>query len=221
MAVTFPYATTVNGLNATVTQLRAAFPAKLNAETLKKLGIAPGNESSILQTLRFVQLINEEGDKQPEAAKAFVVHETEKFAEAFEPLVRKAYASLFETLGNGAWTASRDQLITFFRQSDQTSARVGEQQAATFLALAAFAGHGEAPAASGNGSKRSTPTAPRRARARAPEKPQAPAVVMHAPVTTGSGVNVTVRIELNVPVTDNKEVYDKLFKSIRENLVNG
>jgi hypothetical protein len=218
MAVTFPYATTVNGLNATVTQLRAAFPAKVNAETLKKLGIAPGNESSILQTLRFVRLINDEGDKQADAAKAFVVHENEKFAEAFEPLVRKAYASLFETLGDGAWNAGRDQLITFFRQSDQTSARVGEQQAATFLALAAFAGHGEVPAASGNGGKRAAPASPRRSRERAPEKPQ-PALAMQAPVTMGSGVNVTVRVELNVPVTDNKEVYDKLFRSIRENLV--
>jgi hypothetical protein len=220
MAVTFPYATTVNGLNATVTQLRNAFPAKVNAETLKRLGIAPGNESSILQTLRFVRLINDEGDKQPDAAKVFVEHDSAKFAAAFEPLVRAAYASLFETLGDGAWTAGRDQLITFFRQADQTSARVGEQQAATFLALAAFAGHGEAPATSGNGSKRATPAAPRRPRERAVEKPSTSTVVMPAPVTTGSALNVTVRIELNIPAVNDQEIYDKLFRSIRENLVN-
>ena len=221
MASPFPYATTVTGLSATLKQLRNAFPTKVNAETLKKLGIATGNESSILQTLRFVQLINDEGDKQPEAAKAFVVHENEKFAEAFEPFVRKAYSSLFETLGAAAWTAGRDQLITFFRQSDQTSARVGELQAATFLALAGFAGHGEVPAVSGNGGKRATPAAPRRSRDRAPQKSAVPTVVMPAPATTGNALNVTVRIELNIPAVNDQEIYDKLFRSIRENLVNG
>ena len=69
MAVTFPYATTVHGLSATVQHLRNVFPPKVTAETLKKLGIAPGNESSILQTIRFIGLVNEEGDKNAEAVR--------------------------------------------------------------------------------------------------------------------------------------------------------
>ena len=218
MAVTFPYATTVQGLNTTVRALRSAFPAKVNADTLKKLGIAAGNESSILQTLRFLGVINDAGDKNAEAAKAFLVHDDANCGEAFGALVHKAYASVFETLGDNAWGASKDALITFFRGSDQTSARVGEQQALTFLALAGFAGHGPALAVAGNGGKRRSPAASRRTRAETSAK--GAAVVMPAPASNGSPLTVSVRVELNLPVTDNQDVYDKIFRSIRENLVN-
>src|SRR5437867_11733502 len=99
MAVKFPYATTVHGLSTTLRQLRSAFPPTVNADTLKKWGIAPGNESSIVQTLRFLNLVDDEGAKNAEAAKAFVHHDDEKFAEAFGALVRKAYVDVFEHLG--------------------------------------------------------------------------------------------------------------------------
>src|SRR6266516_1418959 len=220
MAVTFPYATTVHGLSATVQHLRNVFPPQVTAETLKKLGIAPGNESSILQTIRFIGLVNEEGDKNAEAAKAFVIHEDEDFAPAFGALVRKAYSAVFEHLGDNAWDVGKDKLITFFRQSDQTSARVGEQQALTFLALAGFAGHGAPQGAPGNGGRRQSAPATRRTRG---ERAAAKGSVLAQPAgaANGSPLAVSVRIELNLPVTDNQEVYDKMFRSIRENLING
>jgi len=44
--------------------------------------------------------------------------------------------------------------------------------------------------------------------------------VVVPPVVNGSPLTVSVRIELNLPATDNQEVYDKMFRSIRENLLN-
>ena len=43
-------------------------------------------------------------------------------------------------------------------------------------------------------------------------------------VTPDSGnrnLGLTVRIEINLPATGDQETYDKIFKSIRENLLNG
>ncbi|HZH42395.1 MAG TPA: DUF5343 domain-containing protein [Gemmatimonadales bacterium] len=218
MPVSFPYATTVNGLSTTIRQLRSAFPAKVNADTLKKLGIAAGNESSILQTLRFLDLVGDEGDKNAEAAKAFLISDDAEFGKAFGVLVRKAYGALFEHLGNDAWTADKGRLITFFRGSDSTSARVGEQQAVTFLALAGFAGHGAPPRPAANGGARPAGAPKHRApTGRAVAKP----VPMAVPAPGGIGpLSVSVRIELNLPVTEDQGVYDKIFRSIRENLVN-
>jgi len=218
MAVTFPYATTVTGLSTTLHQLRSAFPATVNADTLRKWGIAAGNESSILQTLRFINLIDDEGNKNADAAKAFVIYDDAKFAEAFGALVRQGYKDVFEHYGDDSWGAGKDKLITFFRESDQTSARVGEQQAVTFQALAGFAGHGAAPAAPTNGGRRKGQAAATRApRAeRSPSKGAGAAV----PVVNGSPLAVSVRVELNLPVTDDQGVYDKIFRSIRENLIN-
>ena len=42
--------------------------------------------------------------------------------------------------------------------------------------------------------------------------------------TAGTGkrdLGLTVRIEINLPATGDQETYDKIFKSIRENLLNG
>jgi hypothetical protein len=38
---------------------------------------------------------------------------------------------------------------------------------------------------------------------------------------TEQNVGLTVRIEINLPATGDQDTYDKIFKSIRENLLNG
>ena len=38
---------------------------------------------------------------------------------------------------------------------------------------------------------------------------------------TESNVGLTVRIEVNLPADGEQETYDRIFKSIRENLLNG
>lgn len=45
-----------------------------------------------------------------------------------------------------------------------------------------------------------------------------------APVRSGgnaSGMALTVRVEINLPAGGDQETYDRIFKSIRENLLNG
>ena len=209
---------------------RAVFPPKVTAETLKKWNIAANNESSILATLRFIGLVDEDGTKQPDAAQVFVQHDDAAFASAFEELVKRGYASLFEIYGDTAWNLDRGKLIGFFRTSDQTSARVGAQQALTFTTLAGLAGH--APAASGNGNGSAPrPRQARRATGEAKVKTTAavktatpPAATVHLTPTpasnSGSPLTISVRIELNLPISENQEVYDNIFRSIRENLIN-
>jgi len=219
MAVKFPYATTVHGLTAALRQLRSAFPTKVNADTLKKWNVAVKNESSIVQTLRFLNLINDEGDKNAEAAKAFLQTDGE-FEAAFSEIVKKAYSDLFETFGDEAWKVDKNKLIGYFRTSDDTSARVGEQQTATFLALAEFAGHGAAPTASSNGARRARATttrAPRATKSAVGAPRVTPASV--PPAVSSGPLPLSLRIELNLPVTDDQSVYDKIFRSIRENLI--
>ena len=58
-----------------------------------------------------------------------------------------AYSELFNLHGDATWELPLDDLISFFRASDQTSDIVGRRQASTFQALASLAGHGEVPSA--------------------------------------------------------------------------
>ena len=226
----FPYATTLPGLTTTIQQLRSVFPATVTADTLKKWNIAANNESSILQTIRFLGLVDEEGAKKPEAGKVFALHDDAAFAPAFAELVKRAYGPLFELFGEATWELDRGRLISFFRSSDQTSARVGDQQAATFGALASLAGHAPVTAAAGSGNgngstsrtraPRSGDSRPKPAATRSvPASRIAPEV--HPPAPPAASVPpLSVRIELNLPVSDKQEVYDNIFRSIRENLLN-
>jgi hypothetical protein len=230
--VPYPYATTVNGLTTTLTQLRSAFPNKINADTLKKWGIALNNEHSILNTIRFLGLVDADGNKDARATAVFVIHDDVAFGREFADLVQAAYADLFELHGDQAWTLDRDKLINFFRTSDTTSARVGELQAATFTALAGVAGHAQATAAPNGG----VGPRPRPARRSSKEKgatkahsAAAPAPTVAVPAVGEGGapgfkpgsipLSISVRIELNLPVSDKQEVYDNIFRSIRENFI--
>ncbi len=225
----YPYTVTTSGLVAVLRQLRSAFPTQVTADTLRKWQIASNNESTVLAVLRFLGILDEEGRKQAGAADVFVEHDDRKFAESFEALVRAAYADLFATWSEEAWKLDRSQLIRFFRTADKTSATVGERQAKTFETLAGLVRNEEpsagVPARRGAGKGG---VAVRKSPSKQPLQVVQPidrlsrSSVVKQPSTDvlhGNGAPaVTVRIEINLPVTDDQEVYDKIFKSLRSNL---
>ena len=220
MAEKHPYIGGPGGIIQVLDHLKKSFPATMNAEVLKKLGFAPKNESYVLNILRFLKLIDDKGTRSAAAQKTFSLHEVAAFQKAFSDIVKSAYADLFSLHSDAAWTLDTSKLITFFRQTDQSTALVGARQASTFKTLAAYGGHGEpvaAPkprAAAAKGEKKAATTA--RARTPAPVAPPKP-----APKEDGRDLGLTVRIEINLPAQGDKETYDNIFKSIRENLLNG
>ena len=201
-----------------VTQLRKSFPAKVTAETLKKLGIAPNNESYIINILRFIKVIDEQGQQTKEAKAVFSQHEDAAFQKGLSGLVEAAYSGLFQLHGEDPWTLSSGKLITYFRNSDHTSAVVGQRQASAFQALAALSGHGDAPAPKPTSVKA---TAGEKKKS-APDKSKKPLEIPSGkPGSGGNNIGMTVRIEINLPAAADQETYDKIFKSIRENLLRG
>lgn len=217
---TYPYISGVGNIAQMVTQLRKSFPATITSETVKKLGLAPNNESYVINVLQFIGVIDSEGKKTTDAAKVFSHHKDEEFSKHFGALVQKAYSGLFDLHGNNAWKLSNDDLITFFRQSDQTSAIIGGRQAGTFKVLAGLSGEGDLPEPKQkpkNGEK-----------AAKQSRPKAPSVVAKPtpstdtkPIGDSQTLGLTVRVEINLPADGSKETYDAIFKSIKENLLGG
>ena len=225
---THPYISGAGNVAQMVTQLRKSFPSSITSETVKKLGLAPNNESYVINVLQYVGVIDAEGKKTPEAARAFAHHKDEDFSKQFAALVQKAYSSLFELHGEDAWNLDSDELITFFRQSDQTSATIGGRQAATFKVLAGLAGHGDAPESKAKKLTKAAAT-PKSAKAKEAKKNAPPPaqpeatnpLAGHPRHIEGSGFGLTVRVEINLPADGTKETYDNIFKSIKENLLGG
>lgn len=232
MADKHPYVSGTGVLVQVLDHLKKSFPANLNAEVLKKLGFAPKNESYIINTVRFLKLIDDKGARTEKAQKTFTLHDTTSFQKAFSDIVKTVYADLFSLHGDGAWSLDDPKLITFFRQTDQSSELVGTRQAGTFKALAAYAGHVDLTTVTKvRTSNRDTkPSPPKKQRssskgaAAVETLPKPQTNVGTNPGTSDSGsrnLGLTVRIEINLPASGDQETYDRIFKSIRENLLNG
>jgi len=236
MADKHPYTSGAGGLVAAVAQLRKSFPAKVTADTFKKLGIAPNNETYIINILRFLEIVDAEGNKNTKAASVLVQHDESEFQKGFAGLVQNAYKALFELHGADAWVAPIDKLISFFRNSDHTSDIVGRRQATTFQTLATISGKldGQLPKASAAKPKKADGPATKKPTKEVSKKPTVTAEgrAAHQGSETGAGLGnagnggsgdmaLTVRIEINLPAGGDRETYDNIFKSIRENLLNG
>jgi hypothetical protein len=222
-----PYISGAGNVAQIVNQLRKAFPATVTSETVKKLGIAPNNESYVINTLQFIGVLDTDGKRTEVGHAAFLEQKDEDFNRAFEALVKKGYADLFEIHAEGAWSLGSDELITFFRKSDKTSDLIGRRQAGTFKVLAALAGHGETPVPKPSKFKtaNSTPKKPKSEKV-VPQKavPTSPTPDQdnhHGGASSGKSLGLSVRIEINLPADGSKETYDNIFKSIKENLLNG
>jgi hypothetical protein len=232
MADKHPYMSGTAGLVQVVTQLRRSFPAQVTADTLKKLGIAPNNESFILNILRFVGVLDAENKKKATAASVFNKHDDAEFQNAFAELVQEAYVDLFNLYGETAWSLPADKLISYFRNADHTSALVGRRQASIFQALAALSGKidGTPRVAVPKAKRAETPTSkaakspPPRRQASSQPPPVTPSTPSSNSLNSernSQGVALTVRIEINLPAGGDQETYDRIFRSLRENLLNG
>jgi hypothetical protein len=217
LAEKHPYSPGPGGIREAIIQFRNSFPTTVNAETLRSLAIAPKNESYVINTLRFIGAIDKDG-KQVEKAASVFFQSGPDFEKGFEELIKTAYADLFAMHKDNTWGLPTEKLIAFFRSKDKTTGLVGKLQAATFQLLAGFAGHGTAP----------EPAMPNTPKAKVPKAKPEKRILQ-----TGNGepnsergggqrdVGLTVRIEVNLPPSGDQETYDKIFRSIRENLLNG
>jgi hypothetical protein len=220
MATSHPYISGPGNLAQMIKQLRSNFPGTVTSETVKKLGIAPNNESYIINALQFLGVINEEGKKTEKGGKVLAIHKDEDFKKGFEDLVRTAYKDLFDLHGDKVWEMDGDGLVDYFRQSDQTSAAIGHRQAKVFQTFAALAGHGEIE---------SKPNDPGKKKAKSAAAAKKTKTIMPPSGTrkndgNGAGTQrefaMTVRIEINLPPNGTAETYDSIFKSIKVNLLN-
>ncbi|MGB0085286.1 MAG: DUF5343 domain-containing protein [Rhodomicrobiaceae bacterium] len=224
MAVQHPYISGAGSLRQAISKFRSTIPPKLDSAVLQKLGLASNNESYLINILKFIKVIDENGDFSAKAKSIFTSHKDDEFAEEFGKIVRSAYDDLFALHGDNSWTLPNDELVNFFRKSNQSSDVVGSRQAKTFETLASLSGKRDFD---DSASAQKVPTRPRRrerlagrAHERVSEKRGAAAAVPAVDTGREHSVGLTVRLELNLPANATKEDYDNIFKSIRENLLN-
>lgn len=232
----YPYISGRGAIVQTFSQLRKGFPAKVDAGYLQRFSIAPANESYVISVLRFLGLIDEDGNRV-EAKTGYFFGNDDSFKSGLEGVLRTAYSQMFDEMGDGALNATRDGLTPWFRAADKTSDVVGQRQASTFRTLAALAGHGDLPVARSGPAKKTTAAIPDPAAKKTTARkttPEKPADKPAQDASTGSGaasgsgagsgknvqdVGLTVRIEVNLPPGGDADTYDAIFASIKKHLM--
>lgn len=221
---THPYISGPGNVEQMIGFLRKNFPPTVTSETVKKFALAPNNESYIINALQFIGVIDSDGKRTEEGHSIFVLG-NEDFPKAFEPLVRKAYKDLFEVRGEDAWSLNKQELTSYFRTSDKTSDAIGGRQAGVFQVFARLAGHEtdiKKPATSQNNKqkeKNQKPSAKKsQTKSEAPLRNKEQNVELQP---SRRDMAMTVRIEINLPSNGTQETYDSIFKSIRDNLLDG
>lgn len=225
--ITHPYVSSSGNLVQAFTQFRKAMPNQVDATTLKRLGIAPSNESVVIGVLRFLNFIEIDGKKTQNGSEVFLKHDDAEFAKTLEKHVKSAYSELFELRGDEAWNIDRNTLIGFFRATDETSALTAKRQAIAFETLSALSGHGDISTPRQKVSKESKASPDRKPKSlsqtakTAAGKITSPGAEPGSGYTSQSGMALTVRIEVNLPAQADQATYDSIFKSIRANLLDG
>lgn len=218
-----PYISGAGNITQMIGFLRKNFPATVNSDIVKKYGLAPKNESYVINALQFIGLIDEAGKRTDLGSDVLTTHDEEEFRTKFAKLLKSAYSDLFEIFADEAWALPKAKLIGYFRQADKTSDIIGTRQAAVFQALRSIAGHevqAEPKAPVAAGAKKPKAVA---VKVQKPKVAEAPALAAELGVgavkaPAKSDMALTVRIEINLPAEGTQETYDAIFKSIKANL---
>ena len=217
-----PYISGTGNITSMIGYLRKNFPAMVTSDTVKKLGLASNNESYVINALRFLGVIDEEGRRTDKGQHTFTIHEDGAFKKAFAGLVRTAYKDLFDLRADEAWKLSKSDLIGYFRTVDKTSELIATRQAAVFQAFRGLAGYEGGPEPKASISKPATKQKAAKSE-KAKVSTKATATTAEPAVHFKPGkkdMALTVRVEINLPAEASAETYDNIFKSIKANLLN-
>lgn len=227
MSEKHPYISSPQAVVKCIEKFCNALPNTINATTLKKLSLAPNNETYLINILRFLKLVDDKGNPTEGAKKVFSTHPADIFKKEFAKVVKEAYADLFGLHAEKTWALNKDDLVTYFRSNDQTSSAVAQRQARTFKALSFLSGNTEPNDSVARAGKKSAASSGRVAKKDSRDKGKGMNKTSATTEEKKSGdapvgsFGLTVRIEINLPVSDDKKTYDNIFKSIKENLLNG
>jgi len=180
-------------------------PPKFNQEHLTGLGFKSSNDRAIIPLLKDLGFLSEDGTP---TSRYHEYRDKSKSRAVLGEAIKEAYADLFHVKEKPT-TGDREAIQGKFKSTHNVSDRVAEAETSTFFALLKLADIDAAktPKRSKDqqdikteGSERPSPTSQEISR-----PPAAP-------------LNLRYNIEIHLPATKDIEVYNAIFKSLREHL---
>ena len=176
-------------------------PDKLSMEKLASYGYTSSNDRPIIGVLKFIGFLDSTGAPTDKYAG---FRNTNKQKAVMASCLRTAYSELFSTFPD-ADRKDVEALTNFFRANTKAGDATLRNIVGTFRTLCEFADFGAEPM-----SDTKAVVEPTMSKARTTSGGITP--------TEGHGLVVNLNIQLQLPVTDDATIYDKIFQSLRKNL---
>lgn len=201
MVMSFTYAVKTGSLKDFLTKVKTkqlGTPDKVTIAYLTSIGYKSTNDRPIIRILKSIDFL----DKSGVPTQNWKNFRTEKSAQVMTSALRKTYADLFRTYP-GPHKLARGKLEDFFaeRRPKIKKYTLG-LYVDTFKTLCGFSDLGPAPVTP-------TPT---------PPTPTPTPGRVQLPITP-EGIKLDVSIRIELPVTQDADVYDKIFKSLKKHLL--
>lgn len=187
-------------------------PDKFTVEHLKALGFTSSNDRAIIPLLKDLGFLTPDGSPTP---RYHAYRDRSKSKAVMAQAVREAYSDVFH-INETPTTADRAAVQGLFKSKLNSSDKVAQVQAMTFYALL-----GRADLNAPSASTSALPEEIRRADSSSVETslddsgPETPAL----PIQSGLSTQLHYTIQVHLPATKELEVYNAIFRSLRENLL--
>jgi len=172
---------------------------KVTRNSIKQYGFTSSNDRYLIGVLKSLGFLSADNlpaerwqDYRSKSNRAFVMAQA----------IREAYSGLFKTYED-ANKRDDEALRDYFRANTKVGDKTVELMLNTFKNLCALADFEAVPA------EIAAPEAPVSDKER----------VIHIPAETPPGLTVNINVQLTLPATDDESVYDKLFSSLKNNLL--
>lgn len=178
-------------------------PEKFNQQYLVDLGFGGSNYRVLIPLLKDLDFLSAEG-VPTQRYRDYL--DSSRSRKVLGEAVRKAYSDIF-TITKNPSKADREKIAGKFKSSFNLSDLQAERNANTFLALAELSDFSEGPT-EGEG--------PQSANG---DNAQGDLAAEHAPASPGRVIGLKYDIAIHLPATKDIEVYNAIFKSLRDHLV--
>lgn len=201
--LTSRYMTSVKNVPAIMQKIvDGSAPTKFTISHLKGLGFKSSNDLGVIPLLKDLEFLTSDGSPTPQY---HAYRDKSQSKQVLGVALKRTYEDLFH-INENISEADRQAIVGRFKSTHNVTDRVAELQALTFLTLlkmADIAGSGKTPA--------------KAAAAKVPEKLEGDRETKVEAIQGFSGLRYN--IEVHLPATKDVEVYNSIFKSLKEHLL--
>jgi len=196
----FPYTTVPGKIKPFFQKIQeAGLPSKVTQKWINSIGFTSSNDPSIIPLLKKLGFIDRSGVPTELRAR---YRDKDLAPKVMAEAIKNAYKELFETYPD-AYRKDKEALRNFFASQTGKAENTIEKMIQTFKALCELADF----------------------ESNSEEYPHNEVVPSREGLTTlmekqtPKGLTINVNIQLQLPATTDEEVYDKLFRSLKRNLL--